>query len=59
VNPEEKSFALAVGGRTRALEVLRREAAKCVLLCPNCHAEVEAGIASLAPTAATPDTDPG
>jgi 5-methylcytosine-specific restriction endonuclease McrA len=59
VNPQDKSFALAVGGRTRALDTLRREAAKCVLLCPNCHAEVEAGLASLPATAASPSTDPG
>jgi hypothetical protein len=27
--------------------VMREEAAKCVLLCANCHAEVEGGAASL------------
>lgn len=60
VNPDEKSFALCVGGRTRALDVLRREAAKCVLLCPTCHAEVEAGIASLPLAGAVRrTTDPG
>jgi hypothetical protein len=32
---------------TRALAKAREEAAKCVLLCANCHAEVEAGIAQL------------
>jgi hypothetical protein len=26
---------------------LRAEASKCVLLCSNCHAEVEAGIAAV------------
>jgi hypothetical protein len=32
------------GGATRSLERSRHEAAKCVLLCSNCHAEVEAGL---------------
>jgi hypothetical protein len=31
-----------VRGITRSLARLRAEAAKCVLLCANCHAEVEA-----------------
>jgi hypothetical protein len=38
-----KSFALG-GGATRSLERNRDEASKCVLLCSNCHAEVEAGL---------------
>ena len=29
------------------LEKLRAEARKCVLLCSNCHAEVESGTASI------------
>ena len=32
-------------GRRAALETLRAEARKCVLLCSNCHAEVEGGSA--------------
>jgi transposase len=47
VNPAEKAFALSGNGMTRSLERVRKEAKKCVLLCSNCHAEVEAGIASL------------
>ena len=39
----KKSFSLAAGGLTRSLQRAREEAAKCVLLCANCHAEVEAG----------------
>jgi hypothetical protein len=34
-------------GITRAIAKLREEAAKCVLLCATCHAEVEAGFVSL------------
>jgi transposase len=43
LNPAEKSFALSLRGVTRSIGALRAEAAKCVLLCANCHAEVEAG----------------
>ena len=39
-----KEFGLAERGLTRSLEAVQAEAAKCVLLCANCHAEVEAGI---------------
>ncbi len=39
----QKTFALSGQGVTRSLESVRAEAAKCVLLCSNCHAEVEAG----------------
>jgi excisionase family DNA binding protein len=41
---ESKEFGLADRGLTRSLDSVRAEAAKCVLLCANCHAEVEAGI---------------
>ncbi len=46
-DPRQKRFALAGRGATLAIETLREEAKKCVLLCANCHAEVEAGIANL------------
>jgi hypothetical protein len=47
VDPGAKSFAISRRGVTRALSKAREEAAKCVLLCANCHAEVEAGLAQL------------
>ena len=47
VDPAEKAFALSRQGVTRSLATARAEAAKCVLLCSNCHAEVEAGTAQL------------
>jgi transposase len=47
VDPATKSFALSRHGSTRSIEQLRREAVKCVLLCSNCHAEVEGGIVQL------------
>ena len=47
LDPSSKSFGLGVRGITRSLESLRKEAAKCVLLCANCHAEVEVGATRL------------
>jgi hypothetical protein len=43
-DPSQKAFSLGVRGITRGIDRLREEAAKCVLLCANCHAEVEAGV---------------
>jgi transposase len=39
-----KAFSVSNGGVARSLEALREEARKCLLLCANCHAEVEAGL---------------
>ena len=47
LDPGTKTFGLAEGGLARSLAHARQEAAKCILLCANCHAEVEAGITSL------------
>ncbi len=47
LDPVTKSFGLGVRGITRSIEKLRAEAAKCVLLCANCHAELEVGAAEL------------
>ena len=46
-DPAVKSFALSVDGVARSLERARAEARKCILLCSNCHAEVEAGIRAI------------
>jgi transposase-like protein len=47
LDPETKLFGLGVRGVARSLERCREEASKCVLLCANCHAEVEGGIATV------------
>ena len=47
VDPLTKSFEVSRRGVTISLDSLRAEAAKCVLLCANCHAEVETGMARL------------
>jgi hypothetical protein len=41
---KSKEFGLAARGMTRSYESLCEEASKCLLLCSNCHAQVEAGI---------------
>jgi 5-methylcytosine-specific restriction endonuclease McrA len=47
VDPLTKRFGLAERGLTRSLEEVRAEARKCVLLCSNCHAEIEGGFRAL------------
>jgi transposase len=60
VDPSTKAFTLR-DGDTRSLARMREEASKCVLLCANCHAEVEAGLARLplAANGAATGPDPG
>jgi transposase len=57
VEPSQKRHELNARGVAIGLEKLRVEAQKCVLLCSNCHAEVEDGIASI-PTDALKRTMP-
>jgi transposase len=47
VEPSQKRYAINARGAGMALARLRAEADKCVLLCANCHAEVEAGLVAL------------
>jgi transposase-like protein len=49
----EKAFSLSRQGVTRSLSKARSEAQKCVLLCANCHAMVEAGLLLVPPVADT------
>lgn len=49
VDRTTKAFGLSTRGIARAYAIAREEAEKCVLLCANCHAEVESGFASLPP----------
>ena len=48
VNPEEKSFAMTMA-RGKSEAAYRAEAAKCVLVCANCHGEIEAGLVPCPP----------
>jgi transposase-like protein len=47
VDPTEKAFALSSRGLARSLAKARVEVMKCVLLCANCHEEVESGVATI------------
>lgn len=47
VDPGSKEFHLAQRGHSRSISRSRAEIRKCVLLCANCHAEVEGGFATL------------
>ena len=46
-NPKAKEFALSVKGLSYSWDSLVKEAEKCVLVCKNCHTEIEAGITPL------------
>ncbi len=43
VEPSKKSFSLTTASG-KSLDSLREEATKCVLVCANCHGEIEAGL---------------
>jgi len=58
LDPSLKEFDLGRKGVTRSLARSRAEARKCILLCANCHREVEAGIAAV-PLNFVPEADPG
>ena len=47
LDPTQKRLVVSANGNGLRLDTLRAEAAKCVLLCANCHAEVESGVVSL------------
>lgn len=43
VDPSTKSFEIQMG-LGKAPATYRAEAAKCILVCANCHGEIEAGL---------------
>jgi uncharacterized protein (DUF849 family) len=52
VDPDTKEFRLSMSNG-RSLETFRQEAQKCVLVCANCHGEIEAGLIPSPPARAT------
>lgn len=40
-DPKEKSFGISQGYQRLSLDKLIEEAKKCILICANCHAEIE------------------
>jgi len=51
VDPAIKSFALTTA-RGKSLAACREEARKCVLVCANCHGEIETGLRDSPPAGA-------
>jgi len=47
-DPSKKEFAISVDGIYRPWEKIRKELESCVMLCANCHAEIHAGVRSVA-----------
>ena len=58
VNPAAKSFAISVASG-KSIAAYREEAKKCVLVCANCHGEIETGmIESPPPSGVVPSEAP-
>ncbi len=47
LNRKQKEFSLSVKGLSYSWKSILKEARKCILLCKNCHIEVERGISKL------------
>ena len=47
LDPSTKKMGLSAKGLTLGIDKLREEAAKCILLCANCHAEIENDIINI------------
>lgn len=47
LDPSSKSFSISRNGTTRSYAEVEAEADKCVLVCANCHAKIEAGAAEV------------
>jgi hypothetical protein len=51
VDPAAKAFSMHMGVG-KSLDAFREEAKKCVLVCANCHGEIEAGLIASPPPGA-------
>lgn len=59
LDPSTKRFHLGRDGVTRSIAAARAEARKCILLCANCHTEVELGVRVLPVTSESAPPSPG
>jgi hypothetical protein len=51
VDPSSKTFAMTMA-KGKGLTAYREEAKKCVLVCANCHGEIESGLIPSPPAGA-------
>jgi hypothetical protein len=56
VDPGTKSFAISVN-TGKSIAAYREEAKKCVLVCANCHGEIETALIPSPPAGATYDAE--
>lgn len=47
IDSSQKFFSIGEKGYTRSWEITQKELDKCILVCANCHREIEAGITQL------------
>lgn len=47
LDPVQKEFGISEKGYSRSWESLKQELDKCILVCSNCHKEIEAGVKSI------------
>ena len=47
INPKHKKFGIGDKGYTRSWERVKAGLDKCILLCANCHREIEDGVTQL------------
>lgn len=47
LDPSTKSFGISSGGFSRSWASIEDELKKCILLCANCHREIELGITEI------------
>ena len=44
LDPTTKEFGISARGMTRSWEKIQKELDKCILVCANCHREIELGV---------------